>query len=87
VGARADLVRIAVSDQGPGLDPQALEVLFSRFGRVVAPETSDVPGTGLGLYLAREIARRHGGDVVAETDTAPGSTFSLLLPLARPSAV
>jgi PAS domain S-box-containing protein len=87
VGAEDDRARIAVSDQGPGLDPQSLEVLFSRFGRVVAPETSDVPGTGLGLYLAREIARRHGGDVIAETDNNSGSTFALLLPLARPSGV
>jgi PAS domain S-box-containing protein len=82
VGVSGAQARVAVTDQGPGLDPQALDVLFSRFGRVVAPETSDVPGTGLGLYLAREIARLHGGDVVAECSGPPGSTFALLVPLA-----
>lgn len=73
--------RLAVADQGPGIDAASLETLFSRFGRIVTPETSSLAGTGLGLYLAREIARRHGGDVVAETGSA-GSTFVLSLPLA-----
>jgi PAS domain S-box-containing protein len=83
VEAGSDQARLTIRDQGPGLEPRAIEALFSRFGRVVTPESGDLPGAGLGLYLAREIARRHGGDVVAESSDDPGSTFTLSLPLAR----
>jgi signal transduction histidine kinase len=78
--------RVAVIDCGPGVDPASLEELFSRFGRVLKPETEHVAGTGLGLYLAREMARRHGGDVTVERNRAQGSTFVLALPLAGQAA-
>jgi PAS domain S-box-containing protein len=73
---------VSVEDRGIGLAPEAIEGLFTRFGRIVTPENSHISGTGLGLYLAREIARRHGGDIVVESTAGRGSRFTLTLPLA-----
>ena len=55
--------------------------LFSRFGRIVTPENAHIDGTGLGLYLAREIARHHGGDILVESREGYGSRFTLMLPV------
>ena len=55
--------------------------LFTRFGRLLDAETRGIPGTGLGLYLAREMARLHGGDVWARPAAGRGSTFTVELPI------
>jgi signal transduction histidine kinase len=73
---------IAVTDHGLGIAEQHMHALFSRFGRVVTPETSSIPGTGLGLYIARELARSYGGDIAATSRYGEGSTFTVSLPLA-----
>ncbi|TMF44435.1 MAG: ATP-binding protein [Chloroflexi bacterium] len=71
-----------VRDQGLGLEPAQLDQLFRRFGRIVTDETADIRGSGLGLYLARETARLHGGDITVESEPGRGSTFSIRIPLA-----
>ena len=76
----ADGVTVAVKDSGLGVAEQDQPKLFTRFGRIVTLENSHIPGTGLGLYLSREIARRHGGDITVETQAGSGSTFTLRLP-------
>lgn len=78
-----DWLRVSVHDHGVGISPEQLPVLFTRFGRLVTPETSHIRGTGLGLYLAREIALRHGGDIVAASAPDQGSTFTMTLPVAE----
>ena len=75
---------VTVEDTGVGIAQDAIEHLFTRFGRIVTPETSHISGTGLGLYLSREIARRHGGDIRVESRPGRGSRFTLTLP--RPAA-
>ena len=74
---------VAVSDEGVGIDPEDMPRLFKRFSRLDDPDTTTVSGTGLGLYLAREIAHRHGGDIIVESRPRHGSRFTLSLPLAR----
>ena len=70
---RAEDVEITVLDSGPGVPPEARDRLFERFGTTTG-------GTGLGLYIVRELARAHGGDVAyRESDAA----FVLTLPLGR----
>ena len=59
-----DWARVRVRDEGPGLDPDQLSQLFQLFGRVVNPDTAAIRGAGLGLYLARELARLHDGDII-----------------------
>jgi signal transduction histidine kinase len=79
---------ISVSDQGLGIDKENQRSLFTRFGRVLTPDNSGIPGTGLGLYLSRQLARLHGGDIRVDSNRGKGSTFTLDLPLAeaRPAA-
>lgn len=67
---------------GIGIGAEQIPVFFTRFGRLVTPETSHFRGTGLGLYLARETARLHGGDTVVASEAGAGSTFAVTIPLA-----
>jgi two-component system heavy metal sensor histidine kinase CusS len=71
-------VRVMVRDTGVGIDPEQASSVFEPFHRVAArPEAS---GVGLGLPLAREIARAHGGEIVLESEPGSGSTFTIMLP-------
>jgi len=72
---------VSVRDQGLGVSDENLDRLFTRFGRIDNPEARHIGGTGLGLYLSREIARRHGGDILVESEEGQGSRFTLSLPL------
>jgi signal transduction histidine kinase len=77
-----DVVRLAVSDQGPGIRAEDLPRVFDRFWRA-----SDAPsgGTGLGLAIAKWIAERHGGGITATNRTEGGARFEVELP-GRPAA-
>ncbi|HVH65744.1 MAG TPA: HAMP domain-containing sensor histidine kinase [Candidatus Acidoferrum sp.] len=75
---------VTVIDAGVGIAPEDLPRLFGRFERLSNPRTSHVGGTGLGLYLSRELARQHGGDIEVHSRLGVGSTFSLVLPLTKP---
>ena len=70
---------ISVTDQGVGISLQDQANLFTRFGRV--QNTQHVQGTGLGLWLSREIARMHDGDLTVESALGSGSAFVLAVPL------
>src|SRR5579864_5714851 len=76
--------KVSVSDTGVGIAPEDLPRLFNRFERLQHPQTRHVGGTGLGLYLSRELARQHGGDIEVNSVEGGGSTFTLVLPLTRP---
>ncbi|HEV3232660.1 MAG TPA: PAS domain-containing sensor histidine kinase [Candidatus Dormibacteraeota bacterium] len=73
--------RLSVSDQGIGIAAEHLDRLFGRFQRVPAEAGRGIPGTGLGLYVAREQARAHGGDITVVSTPGAGSVFTLTLPL------
>ena len=75
-------VSIVVRDHGIGINAEQAHLLFTRFGRLVTPETGHIRGTGLGLYLARETARLHGGDITVTSTPGEGSTFTITLPIA-----
>jgi signal transduction histidine kinase len=77
------IARVSVKDQGVGIAKDDLPVLFTRFGRVSTPETDHLPGTGLGLYLGRQLARLHGGEITVDSDPGRGSTFTLHLPVSE----
>ena len=76
---------ISVVDQGIGIAAADQGKLFQRFGRIDRPETVNIGGTGLGLFLSRELARLQGGDVRFEAAVTGGSIFRLILPLAAPA--
>jgi signal transduction histidine kinase len=70
---------VAVIDQGVGISQEDQAHLFSRFVRIES--TEHVKGTGLGLWLSREIARMHGGDLSVNSEVGRGSTFNFTVPL------
>ena len=74
-----DKAFVLVKDQGIGISKQDQAVLFTRFGRV--DSSSHVQGTGLGLWLSREIARMHDGDLTVESGNGAGTTFTFSVPL------
>ncbi|MGA6167309.1 MASE1 domain-containing protein [Amycolatopsis magusensis] len=71
------LAEIAVTDQGPGIAPEHRDRLFGKFERLGSMHR----GTGLGLYISKEIARAHRGDLVLAESGPGGSTFVLSLPI------
>ncbi|HEY8807428.1 MAG TPA: HAMP domain-containing sensor histidine kinase [Candidatus Limnocylindria bacterium] len=83
VSAGADEARVEVRDHGVGLSADDMQVLFTRYGRIRDARTANVPGMGLGLYLAKLIAEAHGGDLVASSaGRGLGATFTVVLPIA-----
>ena len=79
-GATPDTAWVRVRDAGVGIPKAQLGRIFNRFYRF-QPQGSKVKGTGLGLYIVRAIAKRHGGRVFAESaGEDKGSTFTLELP-------
>lgn len=76
----AKAVELRVLDRGPGVPRGCEERIFEKFYRANDSLTNNVPGSGLGLTLARQIARAHGGDLVYEPRAGGGSCFALRLP-------
>ena len=77
----ASHVLIAVRDHGIGIPEDALPQLFTRFFRAPNAERKLIGGVGIGLYVVREIALRHGGTITVQSAEGKGSTFTLELPL------
>jgi NtrC-family two-component system sensor histidine kinase KinB len=84
--AAAGLLRLAVTDTGPGIPPEFRDRIFDRFFRVeFAREAADGvrSGSGIGLYLCRQIVEAHGGSIHADSGAGGlGTTIALLLPAA-----
>jgi signal transduction histidine kinase len=73
-------VRIDVVDQGLGIPSAEQEKIFEKFYRLDAEMTRGVGGSGLGLYISREIVQQLGGTLTLESHVGKGSTFSVALP-------
>jgi len=78
VSAESERASVAVSDQGIGVDPEDAARIFQRFERAVSAR--HYGGLGLGLYIARQIAEAHGGQIAVAERPGGGSTFTLTLP-------
>jgi two-component system, OmpR family, sensor histidine kinase SenX3 len=75
---------VRVKDQGPGIAQPELKRIFKRFYRIHGPIATRVKGTGLGLYIVRSVAKRHGGRAWAESaGSGQGSTFVIRFPIAQ----
>jgi signal transduction histidine kinase len=75
-------VLVSVKDQGPGIPRETLERIFHRFERASGRHHRE--SLGLGLYIARQIARAHGGELVVDSHLGQGTRFTLRLPSAEP---
>ena len=83
VDDQAELVRISIMDTGPGIDPELLPHVFDRLSRADQARGPDNGGRGLGLAIARGLARAHEGDIGASNNAAGGAVFELTLPRFR----
>ncbi len=72
---------VKVIDEGVGISKGDQARLFTRFGRIESGATIHVSGAGLGLWLSREIARMHDGDLTVESEPGKGSTFTFKVPI------
>lgn len=80
----ADTLVVSVEDHGIGIAPEDRPRLFQRFARVRKPGMEHVKGTGLGLYISRQIIEAHGGTIWVESQPRRGSTFSFAVPMNGP---
>jgi signal transduction histidine kinase len=71
-------VIVSVRDRGPGIASEDQSLIFEKFGRARSGKT--LPGTGLGLFIARSIAEAHGGTLDVRSTPSEGATFTLVLP-------
>lgn len=83
-----DQAVLEVADTGPGIPGEQMDELFSKYHRSGNHSVRTIRGTGLGLFIVKEIVKAHGGAVTARSDGAPGAgtVFTVRLPLA-PSTV
>ena len=77
----AEMVEIAVTDEGVGIPRHDLDRVFERFYRVDRARSRTTGGTGLGLSIVRHVASNHGGEISVDSIEGEGSTFLLRLPL------
>lgn len=75
-----DEVRIAVEDTGIGIKEAEQSLIFDKFYRAKDARLAEITGTGLGLTLARDVVRLHGGDITLRSELDKGSTFTIALP-------
>ncbi|MFA5260227.1 MAG: GAF domain-containing sensor histidine kinase [Candidatus Omnitrophota bacterium] len=83
VGYLGKRIQISVADQGPGIPASEMSRLFRFFEKTSVRPMHGEPSTGLGLAIVRKLVEAHGGEVTVSSQEGQGSTFSILLPLAR----
>nr|MBA3806656.1 hypothetical protein [Acidobacteriota bacterium] len=76
-------VRISVSDTGVGIAPEDVKRLFDKYEQARSRATRGEKGTGLGLYITKQLVELHGGEIEVTSEVGRGSTFSFTLPIAN----
>jgi signal transduction histidine kinase len=72
--------QMQVTDTGPGIPPEAQSYIFESFRQVDNTFTRHYPGSGLGLWIVKQLASLLGGEIEVESELGRGSTFSVQLP-------
>ena len=80
-------LRIAVKDQGIGMDQKEVKQIFQKFYRTRKAEESGEAGSGIGLSIVQQIVEQHGGMTEVASQPGPRSCFTLVLPAAAPVAM
>lgn len=81
-----DKIQISITDQGMGIPPEHIDKVFQRFHRVHSGDSQRVGGTGIGLFLVKNLVEAHGGAIWIDSIMGKGSTFSFTLPKKPPTA-
>ncbi|HWS52841.1 MAG TPA: ATP-binding protein [Pyrinomonadaceae bacterium] len=76
-------VRVSVSDTGVGIPPEDLARLFDKYEQARSRATRSEKGTGLGLYITRQLVELHGGQISVRSEVGKGSAFSFTIPIAE----
>jgi PAS domain S-box-containing protein len=79
-------VHIDITDHGYGVDDETLSNLFTMFTRSTDERVRKIPGTGLGLYIAKKLVEMHGGNIEVRSKKGEGSTFTVILPVDAPAS-
>ena len=87
VQVRDDAVVVFVKDNGLGISQENQKMLFERHVRIARKEHKRVKGSGLGLFIVRSVAQRHGGDAWVESEEGKGSTFFISIPLNEENSI
>ncbi len=77
----SNFVRVDISDTGIGMSKEAQAHLFEKFYRIASPETTNISGTGLGLFITKSIMEKMGGNISVKSKQGEGSTFSITIPI------
>lgn len=75
---------IHIKDSGSGIAKKDQARLFAKFSRIDNPKNIDIEGSGLGLYLAKYLAKLHNGDILVKSKLNYGSTFTIKIPVSEP---
>jgi signal transduction histidine kinase len=81
VGTEGDQLRLAVADEGMGIDKRDIPRLFEKFYRAESRPGKNIAGSGIGLTLVKEITEAHGGSIAVESELNKGSTFTVRIPI------
>ena len=79
-----ELIQFGVSDQGMGIPKEQLPKMFQRFHRVDNRDTREIGGTGIGLFLVKNLVEIHHGKIWIESEVGRGTTFFFTLPVEQP---
>jgi signal transduction histidine kinase len=82
LGLDDERVHIIVKDEGPGISSDHIEHLFKRFYRIPG-QNGSIRGTGLGLFICRQIIQAHSGEITVESELGKGTAFHIYLPYAQ----
>ncbi len=82
----AKSLQVQVLDTGIGINEKEQALVFEKFYRAKDPRVEKITGTGLGLALAKEVAKLHGGDITVQSQIDRGSTFTLVVPVTAQAA-
>jgi signal transduction histidine kinase/CHASE2 domain-containing sensor protein len=85
-GEGGDSILIHVRDEGMGMTPEQVSSLFQKFYRTPDAQQRGIKGTGLGLFLVKQLVEAHGGRITVQSQPEQGTTFSVSLPLQTASA-
>jgi len=79
-------VQVSVADPGMGMTAEQMRTIFERYARVETRATRKIRGTGLGLFLSRQLVELHHGKIWVESELGQGATFTFTLPRTQPGA-
>ena len=79
-GEREDVVFFSVEDEGPGFPSEDLKSLYKKFQKLSAKSTGGESATGMGLFIAKSMVDRIGGEIVCVSELGIGSTFTVTVP-------